>query len=122
APSAGHWPQSRHARPRPRPDRQRASPGHYLPGAQVSDLRPCGADVRGRRLGRGSPCGWAADVVCRSQRARLTRSAHVPYTFTMLVLIDNYDSFTYNLVHFLGELGAACDVHRNDKITVDEVL
>jgi len=40
----------------------------------------------------------------------------------MLVLIDNYDSFTYNLVHFLGELGAACRVFRNDKITVDEVL
>jgi anthranilate synthase component 2 len=40
----------------------------------------------------------------------------------MLVLIDNYDSFTYNLVHYLGELGAACDVHRNDRITVDGVL
>ncbi len=40
----------------------------------------------------------------------------------MLILIDNYDSFTYNLVHYLGELGAACEVHRNDKITVDEVL
>ena len=40
----------------------------------------------------------------------------------MLILIDNYDSFTYNLVHFLGELGAACEVHRNDKITVEEVL
>ncbi len=52
----------------------------------------------------------------------MTNSAHVSYTFTMLVLIDNYDSFTYNLVHFLGELGAACEVHRNDKITVDEVL
>ena len=40
----------------------------------------------------------------------------------MLVLIDNYDSFTYNLVHFLGELGAACKVFRNDKISVAEVL
>src|SRR3990172_3761932 len=40
----------------------------------------------------------------------------------MLVLIDNYDSFTYNLVHFLGELGASCDVVRNDKITSEEVL
>lgn len=40
----------------------------------------------------------------------------------MLLLIDNYDSFTYNLVHFLGELGAACEVHRNDKITAEEVL
>jgi len=40
----------------------------------------------------------------------------------MILLIDNYDSFTYNLVHYLGELGAACDVHRNDRLTVDEAL
>ena len=35
----------------------------------------------------------------------------------MIVLIDNYDSFTFNLVHFLGDLGAKVRVHRNDKIT-----
>ena len=40
----------------------------------------------------------------------------------MITLIDNYDSFTYNLVHFLGELGVTCRVYRNDKITVDAVL
>ncbi len=40
----------------------------------------------------------------------------------MLLLIDNYDSFTYNLVHFLGELGAECEVVRNDKITVDAAI
>ena len=40
----------------------------------------------------------------------------------MLTLIDNYDSFTYNLVHYLGELGAQCRVYRNDKVSVDEVL
>lgn len=40
----------------------------------------------------------------------------------MLVLIDNYDSFTYNLVHYLGELGAHCDVFRNDRISVADVL
>ena len=40
----------------------------------------------------------------------------------MLTLIDNYDSFTYNLVHYLGELGARCEVHRNDQISVDDVL
>lgn len=40
----------------------------------------------------------------------------------MLVLIDNYDSFSYNLVHFLGELGAEAAVWRNDAITPDEVL
>lgn len=40
----------------------------------------------------------------------------------MIILIDNYDSFTFNLVHYLGKLGAQVSVHRNDKITVDEVL
>jgi anthranilate synthase component 2 len=35
----------------------------------------------------------------------------------MIVLIDNYDSFTFNLVHYLGDLGAQVRVHRNDKIT-----
>jgi anthranilate synthase component 2 len=39
-----------------------------------------------------------------------------------VLVIDNYDSFTYNLVHFLGELGAKLVVRRNDKITVDEVI
>ncbi|MDE1174255.1 MAG: aminodeoxychorismate/anthranilate synthase component II [Parvibaculaceae bacterium] len=40
----------------------------------------------------------------------------------MLLLIDNYDSFTYNLVHYLGELGAMAEVHRNDRISVNEAL
>jgi anthranilate synthase component 2 len=40
----------------------------------------------------------------------------------MFVLIDNYDSFTYNLFHYLGELGADIVVHRNDQISVDEIL
>ncbi len=39
----------------------------------------------------------------------------------MLLIIDNYDSFTYNLVQRLGELGAEIIVHRNDKITVPEI-
>lgn len=38
-----------------------------------------------------------------------------------LLVIDNYDSFTYNLVHLLGDLGAEMDVRRNDKVTVKEV-
>ncbi len=40
----------------------------------------------------------------------------------MILLIDNYDSFTYNLVHYLGEAGAECKVVRNDVLTVDEAL
>ena len=39
----------------------------------------------------------------------------------MILMIDNYDSFTYNLVQYLGELGAEVVVHRNDQITVDEI-
>jgi anthranilate synthase component 2 len=39
----------------------------------------------------------------------------------MLLMIDNYDSFTYNLVQYLGELGADVRVYRNDAITLDEV-
>ncbi len=40
----------------------------------------------------------------------------------MILLIDNYDSFTYNLFHYLGELGAEVKVVRNDEITADEAL
>jgi anthranilate synthase component II len=39
----------------------------------------------------------------------------------MLLMIDNYDSFTYNLVQYLGELGEEVVVHRNDEITLDEI-
>lgn len=40
----------------------------------------------------------------------------------MLLLIDNYDSFTYNLVHYVGELGAEVVVHRNDALNVQEAM
>ena len=39
----------------------------------------------------------------------------------MILVIDNYDSFTYNLVQYLGELGASLEVRRNDKVTLDDV-
>lgn len=40
----------------------------------------------------------------------------------MILLIDNYDSFTWNLVHFLGDLGAECVVRRNDELSVAEAI
>jgi anthranilate synthase component 2 len=40
----------------------------------------------------------------------------------MIVLIDNYDSFTFNLVHYFGELGAEMVVHRNDKVSAADVI
>jgi anthranilate synthase/aminodeoxychorismate synthase-like glutamine amidotransferase len=51
---------------------------------------------------------------------------HSPITshqkgFGLILMIDNYDSFTYNLVQYLGELGAKLEVHRNDKITLEEI-
>jgi len=39
----------------------------------------------------------------------------------MILVLDNYDSFTYNLVQYLGELGEDLRVHRNNKITLDEI-
>ena len=40
----------------------------------------------------------------------------------MILLLDNYDSFTFNLVHLFGDLGVECAVHRNDALTVAEAL
>lgn len=45
-----------------------------------------------------------------------------PVVSAMLLLIDNYDSFTYNLVHYFGELGAEVAVHRNDALSVSEAM
>ncbi len=39
----------------------------------------------------------------------------------MILMIDNYDSFTYNLVQYMGELGAELEVYRNDEISIDEI-
>ncbi|MCY3980595.1 MAG: aminodeoxychorismate/anthranilate synthase component II, partial [Alphaproteobacteria bacterium] len=40
----------------------------------------------------------------------------------MILLIDNYDSFVYNLMHFMGELGADIEVRRNDELGADEAM
>ena len=40
----------------------------------------------------------------------------------MILVIDNYDSFTFNLVHFLGEVGGVCDIRRNDTLSVAEAI
>lgn len=40
----------------------------------------------------------------------------------MILLLDNYDSFTYNLAQYLGELGCTVEVHRNDKISVEQIV
>jgi anthranilate synthase/aminodeoxychorismate synthase-like glutamine amidotransferase len=49
------------------------------------------------------------------------RPPHLTYLAPMILVIDNYDSFTYNLVQYLGELGAEPLVHRNDEVTIAEI-
>ena len=40
----------------------------------------------------------------------------------MILIIDNYDSFTYNIYHYFGEIGAVSNVYRNDKININEII
>jgi len=56
--------------------------------------------------------GWAVDIGWKSRGSKTMRK---------VLVIDNYDSFTYNLVQYLGELGAELIVHRNDQIDLGSV-
>lgn len=60
------------------------------------------------------PCQAGAAAV-------LLRYCHSRDNVSMLLMIDNYDSFTYNLVQYLGELGADVVVHRNDQISIKQI-
>jgi anthranilate synthase component 2 len=61
-------------------------------------------------------CGWA---VCLSQRAG--RILNYTKMNDKILIIDNYDSFTYNLVHLVNEIGLQCEVWRNDKFNIGDV-
>src|SRR4030095_13586184 len=52
----------------------------------------------------------------------LSRDSSIRYgARAMVLVIDNYDSFTYNLVQYLGEMNVDLQVHRNDQITLDQI-
>jgi anthranilate synthase/aminodeoxychorismate synthase-like glutamine amidotransferase len=55
------------------------------------------------------------------ESAELLESKNCLWELIMVFVLDNYDSFTYNLVQYLGELGADVEVRRNDQVTVSEV-
>src|SRR4051812_43667983 len=58
-----------------------------------------------------------------ARRSRSPASSRIgPDPMPKVLVVDNYDSFTYNLVQYLGELGCELDVVRNDRATVDELL
>ncbi len=52
----------------------------------------------------------------------MAAKGRLEYQMADVLLIDNYDSFTFNLVHYLGSLGANVRVHRNDKLTAEDVM
>src|SRR5262245_22000723 len=76
--------------------------------------------------------GWRERVKCRVsqpgdneicwQECRLPKPGSEHDMDASVILIDNYDSFTFNLVHYLGELCADVVVHRNDKIGAADVI
>ena len=68
----------------------------------------------------GSTCDRYIGVIIREDD-RSPLPVHRTRLPSMLLVIDNYDSFTYNLVQYLGELGAEVVVHRNDAISVEEI-
>jgi len=60
-------------------------------------------------------------LLVRSLRIPMGGPRRATLNWIMVFVLDNYDSFTYNLVQYLGELGAKVEVHRNDALTVEEV-
>ena len=66
--------------------------------------------------------GGATGRKCRGEPALHWQADRVTPVRRRVVVIDNYDSFVYNLVHYLGELGAEPEVHRNDALTVDQIV
>ena len=82
---------------------------------------PTSRPRRSTRTWTGSICGRCTGVIIHEGEPLQRGCFHSPIPAAMLLVIDNYDSFTYNLVQYLGELGAEVVVRRNDAITVDEI-
>src|SRR4030095_504995 len=99
------------------------APGGGLPAGR----RGLRADLRGARAARGQTARlrWSPGPGVRHRR--LTRPSPRGSTRTMtaparpVLVVDNFDSFVYNLVQYLGQLGVRCIVRRNDAVGVDEL-
>src|ERR1039457_6875413 len=76
--------------------------------------------AQGGRKQKSSGAWVRAGSALDDEEARLRR-LRATLEFTMVFVLDNYDSFTYNLVQYLGELGAEVEVYRNDELTVEQV-
>src|ERR1700722_17608106 len=90
-------------------------------GAALSRMSVCDATSAGRR--RAVPWPPLDGRGAASEKIKLAKTAPLSRAFmASVILIDNYDSFTFNLAHYLGALGAQVSVWRNDEISVAEVL
>jgi hypothetical protein len=80
------------------------------PRVVIADMTPLVVGGGGAVPRPGWVACWGTGLGCRASNDH------------MLIVIDNYDSFTWNLVQYLWELGAQVEVHRNDELTVDQVM
>lgn len=77
--------------------------------------------------GGGGAAGPAGAALVRRAPANARLQRRPPWAsnratvFHMLLIIDNYDSFTYNLVQYFGEMGAVMEIRRNDRVTLEEI-
>ncbi len=91
-------------------------------GAQGRDALRAGGRRHRPRFGAGDRVDRDPEQgACRAPRGRHGAAGSGCGRLNMLLMIDNYDSFTYNLVQYLGELGADVHVYRNDALTLDQV-
>src|SRR5262249_827605 len=75
----------------------------------------------GGRASRGTPAGWAPPVPRRAKPEDRQPALPPGSGRSMILVLDNYDSFPYNLVQYLGQLGATMRAPRTDKISVGEL-
>ncbi len=68
--------------------------------------------------GKAPEVQGSVQAVCQRRYVHYIASLEAP---SMLLIIDNYDSFTYNLVQYFGEMGATMEIRRNDKVTLEEI-
>ena len=72
--------------------------------------------------GRGTGHDWQSSAIATLRHSRQSvGTGQVRIEEAMIFVVDNYDSFTFNLVQYLGELGASLEVRRNDEVTVREI-
>jgi carbamoylphosphate synthase small subunit len=88
----------------------------------INKAKPCFAPLKKRAASQARQTRSVTTVAAGCLTPLRGHRKPLAKRWNMIVLIDNYDSFTFNLFHYLGGLGADVVVHRNDKISVADVM